>query len=78
VHAEDENARARIVGMHAPDEIAPAEPVPLHGEIDDDDIRTVPPIEAIARFDVSRFEHARDARLPACAGTPAARSDDRR
>ena len=46
--------------MHAPDDVEPAEPASLHREIDDDDVRTMAAIEAIAGFDVARLEHTLD------------------
>src|SRR5262249_39497130 len=61
VHADHEKARARIVRSHAPNDAAPAEPAPLHGEVDDHHVGMMAPVEAIAGCRVARFEHGLNA-----------------
>ena len=56
VHAEHQDARARIVGPDGADQRQAAQSAALHGEIDDDDVRLMPARKLITGLDVARFE----------------------
>src|SRR5262249_56194854 len=50
-------------GADAGKDGGPAEPAPLHGEVDDHHVGMMAPVEAIAGGRVARFEHGLDARV---------------
>src|ERR1700722_6861119 len=75
VHAEDQNARGRIVRIDAADQRQAAEPAALHGEVDDHYVGTMTAVKLVAGSRVARLEHVGDAGILEHA--PAALQHDR-
>ena len=61
MHAEHQDARARLVRPDAADQRQPAEAAALQAEIDDHHAGMVAAIEAVAGFEIARLEHVLDA-----------------
>ena len=57
MHAEDEDARARIVRADAADQRQAAEAAALHREVDDHDVGVVAAVEAVAGGNIAGAEH---------------------